>query len=78
MKERSAVCKSTLDRNRARAFNPKGYRTPPTTASASAGPRQTPRSGQLDNEIIFLCEDDANEASPTIQFMSPKDDTDEA
>ena len=23
-------------------------------------------------------EDDANEASPTIQFMSPKDDTDEA
>jgi hypothetical protein len=38
-------------------------------------------SGQLDNEIIFLCEDDeddANEASPTIQFMSPKDDTDEA
>jgi len=38
----------------------------------------TPRSGQPDNEIIFLCEDDeddANEASPTIQFMSPKDDT---
>jgi hypothetical protein len=41
----------------------------------------TPRSGQPDNEIIFLCEDDeddANEASPTIQFMFPKDDTDEA
>jgi hypothetical protein len=33
---------------------------------------------QLDNEIIFLCEDDeddANEASPTIQFIFPEDDT---
>lgn len=50
-------------------------------APLRAGPGSggtTPRSGQLDNEIIFLCEDDeddANEASPTIQFMSPKDDT---
>ena len=38
-------------------------------------------SSQLDNEIIFLCEDDeddANEISPTIQFISPKDDTNEA
>ena len=41
----------------------------------------TPRSSQPDNEIIFQREDDeddANEVSPTIQFMSPKDDTDEA
>jgi hypothetical protein len=41
----------------------------------------TPRSGQPDQEIIFLCEDDedsANEISPTIQFMSPKGDTNEA
>ena len=40
----------------------------------------TPRSGQPDNEIIFLREDDeddANELSPTIQFISPKDDTNE-
>ena len=40
----------------------------------------TPRSGQPDNEIIFLCEDDeddANETSPTIQFISPKDETNE-
>jgi hypothetical protein len=50
-------------------------------APLRAGPGSggtTPRSGQLDNDIIFLCEDDeddANEASPTIQFMSPKDDT---
>ena len=53
-------------------------------APLRAGPGSggtTPRSGQLHSEIIFLCEDDeddANEASPTIQFMSPKDDTDEA
>ena len=57
---------------------------PQDPAPLRAGPGSggtTPRSGQLDNEIIFLCEDDeddANEASPTIQFMSPKDDTDEA
>ena len=38
----------------------------------------TPRSGQLDNEIIFLREDDANELSPTIQFISSEDDTNEA
>ena len=41
----------------------------------------TPRSGQLDDEIIFLCEDDeddANELSSTIQFISPKDETNEA
>jgi hypothetical protein len=56
----------------------------PDPVPLRAGPGSggtTPRSGQLDNEIIFLCgddEDDANEASPTIQFMSPKDDTDEA
>jgi hypothetical protein len=38
-------------------------------------------SSQPDNDIIFLCEDDeddANEISPTIQFISPKDDTNEA
>jgi hypothetical protein len=43
--------------------------------------RNTPRSGQPDNDIIFLCEDDeddANELSPTIQFTSPKDDEDDA
>jgi hypothetical protein len=57
---------------------------PQDPASLRAGPgsgETTPRSGQPDNEIIFLCEDDeddANEASPTIQFMSPKDDTNEA
>jgi hypothetical protein len=38
----------------------------------------TARSGQPDNEIIFLREDDANELSPTIQFISPKDDTNDA
>ena len=41
----------------------------------------TARSSQLDNEIIFLREDDeddANELSPTIQFIFPKDDTNEA
>src|SRR4029077_9032515 len=53
-------------------------------APLRAGPGSggtTPRSGQLDDEIIFLREDDEedpHEASPTIQFMSPKDDTDEA
>ena len=52
-------------------------------APLRAGPGSggtTPRSGQLDNEIIFLCEDDddAKELSPTIQFISPKGDTDEA
>jgi hypothetical protein len=56
----------------------------PHPAPLRAGPGSggtTPRSGQLDNEIIFLCEDDeddANEASPTIQFISPKDGTNEA
>jgi hypothetical protein len=35
-------------------------------------------AGQLDNEIIFLREDDANEISPTIQFILPKGDTNEA
>ena len=37
-------------------------------------------SSQPDNDIIFLCEDDeddANEISPTIQFISPKGDTNE-
>ena len=38
----------------------------------------TPRSDQPDNEIIFLREDDANEISPTIRFMLPKGDTNEA
>jgi hypothetical protein len=53
-------------------------------ASLRAGPGNggtTPRSGQPDNEIIFLREDDeddANELSPTIQFISPKGDTNEA
>ena len=53
-------------------------------AEYGAGPGSggtTPRSGQLDNEIIFLCEDDeddANEASPTIQFIFSEDDTNEA
>jgi hypothetical protein len=53
-------------------------------APLRAGPGSggtTPRSGQPDNEIIFLCEDDeddANEASPTIQFIFPKDETNEA
>jgi hypothetical protein len=53
-------------------------------APLCAGPGSggtTPRSGQPDNEIIFLCEDDeddANEASPTIQFIFPKDETNEA
>jgi hypothetical protein len=58
--------------------------TAPTTPKATAtGPRPlragpgsggtTPRSGQLDNEIIFLCEDDeddANEASPPFNSSS--------
>ena len=53
-------------------------------APLRAGPGSggtTARSGQPDNEIIFLCEDnedDANEASPPIQFMSPKGETNEA
>ena len=52
-------------------------------APLRAGPGSggtTPRSGQPDNEIIFLCEDDeddVNETSPTIQFISPKGDTNE-
>ena len=41
-------------------------------------PRPQDPSSQPDNEIIFLREDDANECSPTIQFISPKDDTNEA
>jgi hypothetical protein len=50
-------------------------------APLRAGPGSggtTPRYGQPDNEIIFLCEDDedgANEISPTIQFILPKGDT---
>jgi hypothetical protein len=43
-------------------------------------PPQDP-SSQLDNEIIFLCEDDeddANELSPIIQFIFPEDETNEA
>jgi hypothetical protein len=57
---------------------------PQDPAPLHAGPGSdgtTPRSGQPDNDIIFLCEDDeddANEASPTIQFISPKGDTNEA
>jgi hypothetical protein len=53
-------------------------------APLRAGPGSggtTPRSGQPDNDIIFLREDDedsANEISPTIQFTSPKDDEDDA
>ena len=53
-------------------------------APLRAGPGSggtTPRSSQPDNEIIFLREDDeddANELSPTIQFIFPKDDTNEA
>jgi hypothetical protein len=53
-------------------------------APLRAGPGSdgtTARSGQPDDEIIFLCEDDeddANETSPTIQFISPKGDTNEA
>jgi hypothetical protein len=56
-------------------------------APLRAGPGSggtTPRSSQPDNKIIFLCEDDeddeddANEFSPTIQFIIPKDDTNEA
>jgi hypothetical protein len=53
-------------------------------APLRAGPGSggtTPRSGQPDNEIIFLQEDDeddANETSPTIQFISPKGETNEA
>jgi hypothetical protein len=45
------------------------------------GLRPQDPSSRPDNEIIFLREDDeddANEASPTIQFMSPKGDTNEA
>ena len=65
------------------ANDPKGYgyRTPPPSGAGPGSGGTTPRSGQPDDEIIFLREDDeydANEASPTIQFMSPKDDTDEA
>jgi transposase-like protein len=44
-------------------------------------PRPQDPSSQPDNEIIFLREDDednANELSPTIQFISPKGDTNEA
>jgi hypothetical protein len=57
---------------------------PQDPAPLRAGPSSggtTPRSGQPDNEIIFLGEDDeddANECSPTIQFISPKGDTNEA
>jgi hypothetical protein len=57
---------------------------PQDPAPLRAGPGSggtTPRSGQPDNEIIFLREDDeddANELSPTIQFISPKGDTNEA
>jgi hypothetical protein len=51
---------------------------PQDPASLRAGPGSggtTPRSSQPDQEIIFLCEvdeDDANELSPTIQFIAPK------
>ena len=57
--------------------------TPQDPAPLHPGPGSggtTPRSGQPDNEIIFLCEDDeddANELSPTIQFILPKGDTNE-
>ena len=57
---------------------------PQDPAPLRAGPGSggtTPRSSQPDNEIIFLREDDeddANEISPTIQFISPKCDTNEA
>ena len=54
-------------------------------APLRAGPGSggtTARSGQPDNEILFLCEDDeddANELSPTIQFILPEEgDTNEA
>jgi hypothetical protein len=57
----------------------------PHPAPLRAGPGSggtTARSSQLDNEIIFLCEDDeddANEISPTIQFILPEEgDTNEA
>ena len=51
------------------ANDPKGYgcRTPPPSGGT------TPRSGQPDNEIIFLQEDDeddANECSPTIRPLA--------
>ena len=52
------------------ANDPKGYgcRTPPPCSGGT-----TPRSGQPDNEIIFLQEDDeddANECSPTIRPLA--------
>jgi hypothetical protein len=56
----------------------------PRPAPLRAGPGSggtTPRSGQLDDEIIFLREDDeddANELSPIIQFIFPDDETNEA
>ena len=64
------------------ANDPKGYgyRTPPPPRRPRQR-RNNARSSQLDDEIIFLCEDDeddANEASPTIQFILPKGDTNEA
>jgi hypothetical protein len=59
------------------ANDPKGYgyRTPPPSAPAPAA------AEQRHAPIIFLCEDDeddANETSPTIQFISPKGDTNES
>ncbi len=63
------------------ANDPKGYgyRTPPPSAPAPAAAEQ--RHAPANPTIIFLQEDDeddANEASPTIQFISPEDDANEA
>jgi len=69
----------------------RGTRSPtaPTTPKATAtvprplraGPGSggtTPRSGQPDDEIIFLCEHDEDEANPTgdetIRFISDEDE----
>jgi hypothetical protein len=57
---------------------------PQDPAPLRAGPGSdgtTPCSSQPDNEIVFLREDDeddANELSPTIQFILPKDETNES
>jgi hypothetical protein len=65
------------------ANDPKGYgyRTPAALRAGPGSGGTSARSGQPENEIIFLCEDDeddANEISPTIEFILPKGDTNEA